>query len=269
MGDYTSRSQKDTEWLVSLCHTSVEQSAQSRFSCKSMNSGIRRGHEVSTRGSWKGQGSRELSISCSPSCCDLRAQSPHETPVTAPCDCGRVPLHVCLLPNISASHLWPLPDPMMYLEPQPCWSCCVESLLTEDLEGDRQGRHEGKTHKEHPCHSIQGNVEGTTCCNIHRHAGGYAERTCRADNQGVPHDSIQGRVGSTTCCSTHRLAGRAGGEKMEEDMRGAPLANLRSGISASASCIRASLVRALQRKMCRTRVNLSNTRKPHAVSSSF
>lgn len=51
-------------------------------------------------------------------------------------------------------------------------------------------------------------------------------------------------------------------------MRGAPT-DLRSGISASASCIRASLVRALQRKMCRTRVNLSNTRKPHAVSSSF
>lgn len=137
-----------------------------------------------------------------------------------------VPLHVPLLPNIPSTHLWPLPDPMMYREPQPCWSCCPESLLTEDLEGDRWGGHEGRTgHRENPCHSVQGYVQRTcgeelrrapaTCCSIHSHLRGHAGRTCREDMWGVPKDMWRGHVGSTTCCSTHRLAGRAGGENMK------------------------------------------------------
>lgn len=83
-------------------------------------------------------------------------------------------------------------------------------------------------------------------------------RTCEENMWGALHaasptDSLRGQVVKTR----------------GEDMRGTSPANLRSGISASASCIRASLVRALQRKICRTRVNLSNTGKPQAVSSSF
>lgn len=115
MGDHTSHSQNNTQGQP-VCHTSVEQSAQSRFLWRPMDSEIRKGHEVSTRGSWKGQGSRELSI---PPAMILgfshyiRPQSqPHVT-------MARVPLHVPLVPNIPATHLWPLPDPMMYREPQP------------------------------------------------------------------------------------------------------------------------------------------------------
>lgn len=133
-----------------------------------------------------------------------------------------VPLHVLLLPNIPSTHLWPLPDPMMYREPQPCWSCCPESLLTEDLEGDRWGGHEGRTgHRENPCPSVQGYVqrtcgEGTvesTTCHLLQHPQSL-ERTCREDMWGVPKDMWRGHVESTTCCSTHRLAGRADSENM-------------------------------------------------------
>lgn len=88
--------------------------------------------------------------------------SHHIRPQLQPCvTVTRVPLHAPLLPNIFDTHLWLLPDPMMYLEPQPWWSCCAESPLTEDLEGDRQGRRKSRTHREHPCHSVQGYVQRT------------------------------------------------------------------------------------------------------------
>lgn len=135
---------------------------------------------------------------------------------------AHVPLHA-LLPNIPATQLWPLPDPMMYREPQPCWSCRTESPLTEDLEGDRQGGHEERTRKAYPATASKDMCRGHTgrkCVEHHllQHSQ-TCRRICREDIWGVPQDSIQVHVGKTwgalhATAPTDSPGGRAGSETM-------------------------------------------------------
>lgn len=72
-------------------------------------------------------------------------------------------------------------------------------------------------------------------------------------------------------CPYHTLSNSQPHDDKRGSVVGGPVSSqhLRTGSSARATWSRASLVRALQRKMCRTTVNRSNTCTPQAASSSF
>lgn len=54
----------------------------------------------------------------------------------------------------------------------------------------RGGRDTGNTPVTASCAEDPrgGNAESTTCCSIHRHAGGYEGRPCKEAMRGVPND---------------------------------------------------------------------------------
>lgn len=113
----------------------------------------------------------------------------------------------------------------------------------------------------------------SSCLDLHRHGrGGPPQRGDLSGEARCLDRSLTGLVREGTASPAfrlHRTPGHGSDTRLGEPRELGRAPNLRRGSSASATCSRASFVRALQRKMERTTVNRSNTCTPQAASSSF